>query len=96
VTSSQGRPRPSGEPSALAPSGPVGTRLSSEGGVVYAVCSQGKGQLTSWEPNPGYTVQKVNQGPALAPEVVFKGAITRYRMTVTCVSGTPTPLVLPL
>jgi hypothetical protein len=96
ATSSEGSPRPSGEPSGLAPSGPVGTRLSSEGGVVYAVCSQGKGQLTSWEPNPGYTVQKVNQGPALAPEVVFKGAITRYRMTVTCVSGTPAPLVLPL
>jgi serine/threonine protein kinase len=89
-------PRPSGEPSALDPSRPVGTRLSSDGGVVYAVCSQGKGQLTSWEPNPGYTVQRVNQGPALAPEIVFKGAVNRYRMTVTCVAGTPAPLVLPL
>ncbi|MEV6843220.1 protein kinase [Actinoplanes sp. NPDC051411] len=88
--------RPSGEPSAHASSGPVGTRLSSDGGVVYAVCSQGKGQLTSWEPNPGYTVQKVNQGPALAAEIVFKGATNRYRMTVTCVAGTPAPLVLPL
>jgi serine/threonine-protein kinase len=64
--------------------------------VVYAVCSQGKGQLTSWQANPGYTVQKVNQGPALAPEIVFKGAGHRYRMTVTCVAGTPAPLVLPL
>jgi serine/threonine-protein kinase len=98
VTSSAagGAPRPSGEPSEPAPSGPVGTRLSSDGGVVYAVCSQGQGQLTSWEPNPGYTVQKVNQGPALAPEIVFKGATNRYRMTVTCVAGTPAPLVLPL
>jgi len=96
TTSAGGAPRPSGEPSALAPTGPVGTRLSSAGGVVYAVCSQGKGQLTSWEPNPGYTVQKVNPGPALAPEIVFKGTLNRYRMTVTCVAGTPTPLVLPL
>ena len=91
-----GAPRPSGEPSGLASSGPAGTRLSSDGGVVYAVCSQGKGQLTSWEPNPGFTVQKVNQGPALAPEIVFKGVSNRYRMTVTCVAGTPAPLVLPL
>jgi hypothetical protein len=96
TTSAEGSAQPSGEPSALAPTGPVGTRLSSEGGVVYAVCSQGKGQLTSWEPNPGFTVQKVNQGPALAPEIVFKGATNRYRMTVTCVAGTPAPLVLPL
>lgn len=64
--------------------------------MVYAVCSEGRGQLTSWEANPGYRVQRVDQGPALAPEVVFTGAITRYRMTVTCVSGTPTSLVLPL
>jgi serine/threonine-protein kinase len=96
ASSSGGGPKPSGDPSSLAPSGPVGTRLTSAGGVVYAVCSQGKGQLTSWEPNPGYSVQKVNQGPALAPEVVFKGATNRYRMTVTCVAGMPTPVVLPL
>jgi eukaryotic-like serine/threonine-protein kinase len=96
TTSAGGSAQPSGEPSALAPTGPVGTRLSSDGGVVYAVCSQGKGQLTSWEPNPGFTVQKVTQGPALAPEIVFKGAANRYRMTVTCVAGTPAPLVLPL
>jgi serine/threonine-protein kinase len=96
VAPAEGSPRPSGEPSALAPSGPVGTRLTSEGGTVYAVCSQGKGQLTSWDANPGYTVQKVNQGPAFAPEIVFKGAANRYRMTVTCVAGNPTPLVLPL
>jgi hypothetical protein len=89
-------PQPSGEPSELTPSGPVGTRLSSAGGSVYAVCAQGRGQLTSWEANPGYTVQKVNQGPALAPEIVFEGFASRYRMTITCVGGTPTPLVLPL
>lgn len=96
ASSTEGAPRPSGEPSPLGPSGPVGTRLTSDGGVVYAVCSQGKGQLTSWEPNPGYTVQRVVPGPAFAPEIVFKGAVSRYRMTVTCVAGNPTPLVLPL
>jgi len=28
--------------------------------------------------------------------VVFAGPLNRYRMTVTCVAGTPAPLVLPL
>jgi serine/threonine-protein kinase len=78
------------------PAAPDGTRLTSAGGAVYAVCNQGRAQLTDWEPAAGYSVQKVNQGPAIAPEVVFKGASARYRMTVTCVGGTPTPLVLPL
>ena len=96
ATSTEGTPQPSGSAASLAPSVPVGTRLTSAGGTVYAVCGQGKAQLTGWEPAPGYTVQKVNQGPAIAPEVVFKGASARYRMTVTCVAGTPTPLVLPL
>jgi eukaryotic-like serine/threonine-protein kinase len=96
ATSTEGTPRPSSSAASSAPSASEGTRLTSAGGVVYAVCNQGKAQLTSWEPAAGYTVDKVNQGPAIAPEIVFRGASARYRMTVTCVAGTPTPLVLPL
>jgi serine/threonine-protein kinase len=96
ATATEGAPQPSSSAASLAPTTPDGTRMSSPGGTVYAVCNQGKAQLTDWKPAPGYSVQKVNQGPAIAPEVVFKGAPARYRMTVTCVAGTPTPLVLPL
>jgi predicted Ser/Thr protein kinase len=96
ASSTGGAPEPSSSAASPAPSAPDGTRMTSAGGVVYAVCDQGKAQLTSWEAAPGYSVQKVDQGPAIAPEVVFKGASARYRMTVTCVAGTPAPLVLPL
>lgn len=76
--------------------GPEGKRLTSKGGVVYAKCAQGKATLTSWEPASGYSVEKVQPGPALAAVIVFKGTPGRYRMNVTCVAGTPTAVVLPL
>jgi hypothetical protein len=75
---------------------PEGARLSSPGGVVHARCAKGKATLTGWEPAPDFTVERVNPGPALTTEIVFKGSKDRYRMTVTCVAGTPTPVVLPL
>ena len=89
-------PQPSSSVSAPASEAPQGTRLTSPGGVVYARCDQGKATLTWWEPAAGYLVQKVDPGPALTTEIVFRGATTRYRMTVTCVAGIPTPVVLPL
>jgi serine/threonine-protein kinase len=94
-----------GEPTAQAPGGddgkpaaspPAGKRLASPGGVVYASCARGKATLNSWEPTSGYGVEEVQPGPALAPLIVFKGETNRYRTTVTCVAGTPTPVVLPL
>ncbi|MET0416832.1 MAG: serine/threonine-protein kinase [Actinoplanes sp.] len=78
------------------PAAPDGKRLTSPGGVVYAACAQGKATLNDWAPADGYTVEKVVAGPALAPQIIFKGPKNRYRMTVTCVAGTPTPVVLPL
>jgi hypothetical protein len=75
---------------------PEGKRLDSPGGHVYATCGQGKAKLISWQANPGYSVEKVEPGPALTTSVVFKGTLDRFRMTVTCVAGTPTPVVLPL
>ena len=83
-------------PSIVRSAAPEGKRLDSKGGFVYAVCGAGKATLTSWGANPGFTVEKVTPGPALTAEIVFRGTPTRYRMTVTCVAGTPTPLELPL
>ncbi|MFF5293680.1 serine/threonine-protein kinase [Paractinoplanes globisporus] len=89
---SPGTPSPSGGGSAA----PAGKRLDSPGGYAFATCGQGKATLTSWHENSGYTVDKVEPGPALTAVIVFAGTPTRYRMTVTCVAGTPTPVVLPL
>ena len=85
-------------PSGTAPTSkaPTGTRLTSPGGVVYALCGGGKATLNSWEPADGYSVQKVNPGPALTTEIVFRSSSDRYRATVTCVAGIPTQVVLPL
>ncbi|MGK5678980.1 protein kinase domain-containing protein [Actinoplanes sp. URMC 104] len=87
-TSSEPSPSPTADP-------PEGRRLSSRGGVVYAVCAGGEAELTGWEPAEGYTVQVLQQGPALAARILFSDRI-RYRMTVTCVGDTPTSVVLPL
>jgi serine/threonine-protein kinase len=87
---------PDGTDSPDVSSPPDGKRLASQGGVVYAKCAQGKATLTAWEPESGYSVEKVQPGPSLASVIVFKNAQSRYRTTVTCVAGTPTPVVLPL
>jgi serine/threonine-protein kinase len=75
---------------------PSGKRLTSPGGAVYAACVKGKAALGSPEPATGYSVQRIDEGPALAPAIVFKGATNRYRISVTCVAGEPAPVVLPL
>jgi serine/threonine-protein kinase len=63
---------------------------------VRARCAGNKAELISWQPKDPYTVQRVNQGPTLAATIVFKAAASRIRMTVTCVGGTPTAVVVPL
>jgi hypothetical protein len=83
-------------PSRGGSAGPEGKRLDSPGGFVYATCGQGKSKLISWQANSGYSVEKVEPGPALTTAIVFRGTLDRIRMTVTCVAGTPTPVVLPL
>lgn len=86
----------SAHPSGGGSAGPEGKRLDSPGGYAYATCGQGQSKLTSWQANSGYSVEKVEPGPALTTSIVFKGTLDRFRMTVTCVAGTPTPVVLPL
>ncbi len=76
------------------PSG--GRTLSSPAGSVVAECTGGQALLTSWSPSDGYKVDQVDAGPAVAAAVVFKKKASRVRMTVTCVVGVPTAVVLPL
>jgi serine/threonine-protein kinase len=94
TTAEGGTPRSSTASTASA--APQGKKLTSKGGSVYASCAGGRAKLNSWNPAPGYSVEKVNQGPALAAVIVFKGSSGKYRMTVTCVAGDPTVVVLPL
>jgi Protein kinase domain len=73
-----------------------GKRFSSPGGSVSATCAGVKATLSAWEPADGFTVQTVVAGPAVTTSIVFAGTLRRYRITVTCVAGQPTPVVLPL
>jgi serine/threonine-protein kinase len=77
------------------PSG-KGKTLTSAGGSVVAKCVGGKALLTSWTPKDPYVVERVSAGPVLAAVIVFKNKLSRIRMTVTCVAGVPTAVVLPL
>ena len=95
-TSPGSGPSHSPSPSRGGSAAPTGKRLDAPGGFAYGVCGQGKATLTSWAAKPGYTVEKVVPGPALTTSIIFRGTPNRYRMTVTCVAGTPTPVVLPL
>ncbi|MEU8814313.1 protein kinase [Actinoplanes sp. NPDC048796] len=90
-------------PASAAP--PEGRRIGSAGGSVYAVCERGKARLTGWEPAAGYTAKEIEAGPAFTARILFATADTeveagqpakKYRITVTCVAGRPTPVVLPL
>ncbi|XVV11789.1 protein kinase domain-containing protein [Actinoplanes sp. CA-131856] len=102
VPSGSAAPTPSDSAEAPPPSSaapPEGKRLGSAGGSVYAVCEQGKARLTSWEPAAGYTAKEVEAGPAFTARILFATIdkpAKKYRITVTCVAGQPTPVVLPL
>ena len=91
-----GGDEPTPAPAATDPPATQGKVLSSTGGTVTAVCGGGKAELTSWAPAEDYKTDKVTAGPALSTAIVFKKKSTRIRMTVTCVLGVPTPVVLPL
>jgi hypothetical protein len=88
-------PSTTGAPASSAPASRTKT-LSSSAGTVQATCSGGKARLTSWTAKDPYRVESANPGPALTSAVVFAHGLSRIRMTVTCVAGTPTAVVLPL
>ncbi|HEY7273057.1 MAG TPA: protein kinase [Actinoplanes sp.] len=88
-------PTPSRTAASSAPA-PRTRTLSSSAGTVEATCSGGKAHLTSWTAKDPYQVESANPGPALTTGVVFGHGVSRIRMTVTCVAGTPTAVVLPL
>ncbi|MBU2661920.1 protein kinase [Actinoplanes bogorensis] len=91
-------PSTSGSPSEsqAPPVAPAGKRLESPGGAAFATCADGKATLTGFEPADGFTAEPIERGPALTARVMFDGLKSKYRMAVTCVGDTPTPVVLPL
>ena len=91
-------PPPTRSPGSSGSSAPAaGSRtLSSSAGTVEASCSGGRAHLTSWTAKRPYHVESATAGPALTTAVVFAHGLSRIRMTVTCVAGTPTAVVLPL
>ena len=89
------KPTTTTTPSASPPA-PTGTRLTSPGGSVLADCGSGGAALSDPAPEPGFDVESFDAGPTVAAEIVFVDGLERYRMTVTCVAGIPTPVVLPL
>jgi serine/threonine-protein kinase len=91
-------PASSATPSAApTTSAPKGTVLTSAGGDVLAKCTPSdKAKLIDWTPKAGWTVTGVSAGPAIATSIVFKDATNKVRMTVTCVAGLPTSVVLPI
>jgi serine/threonine-protein kinase len=88
-------PTPGRTPASSAPA-PRTRTLSSSAGTVEATCSGGKAHLTSWTAKDPYHVESATPGPALTTGVVFAHGISRTRMTVSCLAGTPTAVVLPL
>lgn len=96
---SQAEPLPSVSVSvspSVSPSVPQGTRLDSAGGSVYAKCVTDGAELLAWEPRPGFVTERAYPGPDLTVDVVFAADLARYRMTVNCLSGRPSGVVLPL
>jgi hypothetical protein len=65
------------------------TTLNSVGGSVLAACFGDLAYLDEWEAAAGFTVVRVEQGPALATTVVFQSADLQVRMVVRCVDGQP-------
>ena len=76
---------------------PQGTILKSNGGEVTAHCNGAeKSKLLAWDPAPGWSVYNVAAGPDTTTSIVFKNGLSKTRMTVTCLAGTPHAVVLPL
>jgi eukaryotic-like serine/threonine-protein kinase len=68
---------------------PTLTTLNSIGGSVQATCYGELAYLDDWQPAAGFTVVRVEQGPAPQTGIVFRSADTQVRMVVRCVDGRP-------
>jgi hypothetical protein len=70
-------------------SAPVGTPLSSQGGIVVATCEPAGAYLLSWSPAQGYAVYQVVRGPAAVASVVFDTHSSAVTMSIACQGSTP-------
>lgn len=77
-------------PPATEPPGPKTRTLNSRGGSVLAQCAKDRATLLDWKPRDPFTVHKVKAGPADTASIVFKNRGDKVKITVGCVSGTPT------
>ncbi|MET0424325.1 MAG: protein kinase [Actinoplanes sp.] len=99
VSTSSATPTPSRstEPTrTVTPPPPGGKELTSPGGSVFAQCVQGRAAVIDLVPANGYEGERVNSGSRLTSMVIFASDRAWYRMTITCVAGSPTAVVLPL
>jgi hypothetical protein len=63
--------------------------ITSEGGNVVAECSGTLARIVSTDPADGYTVRKIDPGPATRVRVWFK-AKNQVKVDIHCVGGVPT------
>lgn len=71
------------------PAAPRPVRLGTLGGVIVAVCSAGKVDVTGAEPAAGGTLVSLQSGPRDKSRVEFNLAGVRLRFEVRCVGGVP-------
>ncbi|HEX6872023.1 MAG TPA: hypothetical protein VF163_13065, partial [Micromonosporaceae bacterium] len=63
--------------------------FTSDGGSVVAQCQDQLAYLVSWQPAPGFAVDRVERGPAIHAKVSFGDGLVLVTITVRCASGLP-------
>lgn len=83
-------PRTASAPPATSPSA-QGRLMRTPGGTVIASCSGGLVTLRSWSPAQGYSVDKVEPGPAAEAKVEFEPEEGEdIELRITCTPSGPT------
>jgi eukaryotic-like serine/threonine-protein kinase len=79
-------------PTAAPPPAP-GTDLTSLGGVVRVLCTDGKAEVLSVYPSPGYVIKESRPGPADEIRVVFRSPDNESEVKSRCRGDQPRPEV---
>jgi hypothetical protein len=91
---------PTGTPTRTGTPTPTGTATVTNGagdvistvtpGIITVHCDDALATLVSWSPNPGWRADDPVRGPAAEVSVRFESDVAAdYKITVTCVNGTP-------
>jgi hypothetical protein len=73
------------------PAPPAGTDFTVLGGSVRVVCVDGKASVLSVQPNAGYVVKDLREGPADEVRVVFRSTGHESEIKVRCQDTQPMP-----